>query len=518
MARLREPFTVWPPMATLGRAGSEALADAVRPRPGRRAARRRHHPRLRAGARRPHQPEEPGDRRSRAVRRTRALAGTLGAAVVRGLQGAGVAACGKHFPGHGDTLVDSHVDLPIVEHGPDRLRAIEFEPFRAAIAADVAFLMTAHVLVPALDERVAGDAVGADPAPAARRTRLRRRHPQRRSRDAGGARPLGAGRIGGAGRGGGLRRRARLQRRRRGAGGDARGAGQGGGIGDAAAGTRRRRPGPDGARQGALSSARPAGAGRRRPRGGRSSAARSTSSWPPRWRGFCDRRRRAHASRAGAGRAVCWSATGSRWSRRPARCAPTTSSAAPTNCARSASSRSTTTACWRGTATSPGCRRPAWPRWPRRGATRRSAASSPCAAATARSSCCRCSTRAGLPTIRRCWSATAIITALLAWQTTHGTVAFHGPMAEGRLALGAGRLRPGLAARRRSPSRCRWARWRRPGSRCSAHGDATRRARRRHAHAAGVAARHAVRVRAARADHPVPRGRRRAARTGSTGC
>src|SRR5262249_18986156 len=63
------------------------------------------------------------------------------------------AACGKHFPGHGDTSTDSHEELPLVEHPPDRLRAVEFEPFRAAIAEGVAFIMTAHVLVPSLDEQ-----------------------------------------------------------------------------------------------------------------------------------------------------------------------------------------------------------------------------------------------------------------------------------------------------------------------------------------------------------------------------
>jgi beta-N-acetylhexosaminidase len=76
----------------------------------------------------------------------------LGVAIVNGLQGEGVAACGKHFPGHGDTALDSHFDLPLVEHAPDRLRAVEFVPFRAAIAADVAFMITAHVLVPSIDE------------------------------------------------------------------------------------------------------------------------------------------------------------------------------------------------------------------------------------------------------------------------------------------------------------------------------------------------------------------------------
>ena len=58
----------------------------------------------------------------------------LGAAIVRGLQDNGVAACGKHFPGHGDTSVDSHLELPLVEHPPDRIRRVECVPFRAAIA------------------------------------------------------------------------------------------------------------------------------------------------------------------------------------------------------------------------------------------------------------------------------------------------------------------------------------------------------------------------------------------------
>jgi beta-N-acetylhexosaminidase len=80
------------------------------------------------------------------------LVARLGAAIVRGLQDHGVAACGKHFPGHGDTSVDSHLDLPLVEHPPDRIRRVECVPFQEAIGAGVAFLMTAHVLVPSLDE------------------------------------------------------------------------------------------------------------------------------------------------------------------------------------------------------------------------------------------------------------------------------------------------------------------------------------------------------------------------------
>ena len=77
----------------------------------------------------------------------------LGAAIIRTLQGEGIAACGKHFPGHGDTSTDSHHELPLVEHPPERLREVEFVPFKAAIDAGVATMMTAHVFVPSLDEQ-----------------------------------------------------------------------------------------------------------------------------------------------------------------------------------------------------------------------------------------------------------------------------------------------------------------------------------------------------------------------------
>jgi beta-N-acetylhexosaminidase len=80
------------------------------------------------------------------------LVSALGCALIQGLQSNGVAACGKHFPGHGDTSTDSHLELPLVEHPPDRLDAVEMVPFRAAVAAGVACIMTAHVLVPSLDE------------------------------------------------------------------------------------------------------------------------------------------------------------------------------------------------------------------------------------------------------------------------------------------------------------------------------------------------------------------------------
>jgi len=151
VARLRAPFTEWPPMATLGRAGDESLA-------------RRFAAALAAelkavgisldfapvldihtNARNP----IIGDR---ALGEDAETVARLGAAIIRGLQENGIAACGKHFPGHGDTSVDSHLALPLVEHPPDRIRRVECVPFREAVRSGVAFIMTAHILVPSLDE------------------------------------------------------------------------------------------------------------------------------------------------------------------------------------------------------------------------------------------------------------------------------------------------------------------------------------------------------------------------------
>ena len=75
-----------------------------------------------------------------------------GAELIKGMQGAGVSACAKHFPGHGDTALDSHYALPVLHHTIDRLQKIEWPPFEAAIHAGVATIMTAHVLFPALDK------------------------------------------------------------------------------------------------------------------------------------------------------------------------------------------------------------------------------------------------------------------------------------------------------------------------------------------------------------------------------
>ena len=153
VARLRAPWTLWPPMRALGESGDEALAHEV----GRVLGTELkscgldldYAPVLDVDS----NPSNPiiGDR---SFGRDPAVVARLGAAMIRGLQALGVAACGKHFPGHGDTSQDSHLELPRLPHGLERLRQVELVPFRAAIAAGVATLMTAHVVFEALDPGV----------------------------------------------------------------------------------------------------------------------------------------------------------------------------------------------------------------------------------------------------------------------------------------------------------------------------------------------------------------------------
>lgn len=74
------------------------------------------------------------------------------AAAVRGLQSAGIAACAKHFPGHGDTSTDSHLALAVTNGGPEDLAEVHLRPFSAAIRAGVKAVMTAHLRVPHLGD------------------------------------------------------------------------------------------------------------------------------------------------------------------------------------------------------------------------------------------------------------------------------------------------------------------------------------------------------------------------------
>ncbi|MEO8257091.1 MAG: beta-N-acetylhexosaminidase [Acidobacteriota bacterium] len=151
VARLTSPFTEFPALATIGRSGDAGLAARF----GRAMALELaavgvsldYAPVLDVLT----NPDNPviGDR---ALSDQPEVVARLGAAIVRALQDAGIAACGKHFPGHGDTGSDSHLELPLLEHPVERLRQVELVPFRAAIDAGVASIMTAHVFLPAIDD------------------------------------------------------------------------------------------------------------------------------------------------------------------------------------------------------------------------------------------------------------------------------------------------------------------------------------------------------------------------------
>jgi beta-N-acetylhexosaminidase len=78
----------------------------------------------------------------------------FGVAYLVGLQSGGVSACGKHFPGHGDTRLDSHLALPTILHARSRLDQVDLPPFRAAIGAGIAALMSAHIVCEKIDPGV----------------------------------------------------------------------------------------------------------------------------------------------------------------------------------------------------------------------------------------------------------------------------------------------------------------------------------------------------------------------------
>jgi beta-N-acetylhexosaminidase len=153
VARLREGFTRVPPMRALGERRDSELARAVGGVLGRELAAvgidLDFAPVLDVDT----NPENPVIG-ARSFARDPETVAALGAALARGLMDAGVAPCGKHFPGHGDTRQDSHHELPHVGHGLARLRAIELAPFRAAIDAGIPAMMTAHVVMDALDSGV----------------------------------------------------------------------------------------------------------------------------------------------------------------------------------------------------------------------------------------------------------------------------------------------------------------------------------------------------------------------------
>lgn len=150
--RLPVPFTRFPPAAMLGRTGDPQLAYEVGQAMARELAavgiNLNFAPVLDVHS----NPQNPviGDRalgtRPDVVIR---LAGPL----IRGLKDGGVIPCGKHFPGHGDTAQDSHLELPVVEKDRQSLDTVELPPFVHACRDRIESLMTAHVLYPALDPR-----------------------------------------------------------------------------------------------------------------------------------------------------------------------------------------------------------------------------------------------------------------------------------------------------------------------------------------------------------------------------
>ncbi len=148
--RLREPFTQFPPAAAIGRTGDANIAYRVGRAMGEELASvgidLNFAPVLDVHS----NPANPviGDR---AFGSDRALVSEMGVAMMRGLRDGGVIPCGKHFPGHGDTEKDSHLELPVVRRSREELERTELAPFRTAIQAGIPMLMTAHVLYPALD-------------------------------------------------------------------------------------------------------------------------------------------------------------------------------------------------------------------------------------------------------------------------------------------------------------------------------------------------------------------------------
>lgn len=152
VARLRRGFTRVPSMRALGARGDVVLAEKI----GRLLGRELravgidvdYAPVLDVDS----NPDNPviGDR---SFSRDPHVVARLGIALAQGLEAEGVASCGKHFPGHGDTVQDSHVALPRLAHQMERLDEVELVPFRAAVAANLAALMTAHVVFEAVDPR-----------------------------------------------------------------------------------------------------------------------------------------------------------------------------------------------------------------------------------------------------------------------------------------------------------------------------------------------------------------------------
>jgi beta-N-acetylhexosaminidase len=147
---LAPPFTVWPSAAELGRTGDAALVEQIARAIGRElraaGANLDFAPMLDLHI----QPESPVTRQ-RSFGADPQLVARMGRAFARGLRAGGVLTCAKHFPGHGDTRTDPHLDLPIFSGARERLESAELIPFAAAVADSVPVIMTAHILLPQID-------------------------------------------------------------------------------------------------------------------------------------------------------------------------------------------------------------------------------------------------------------------------------------------------------------------------------------------------------------------------------
>jgi beta-N-acetylhexosaminidase len=150
VSRLRKGFTEVPPMRALGVSGNAVLAHEVGALIGREVRAvgfdMNYAPVLDIDT----NPDNPIIA-ARSFGRTPELVSELGVALAAGLESVGVAACGKHFPGHGDTSQDSHLELPRLPHSLERLEQVELKPFAAAVKAGIPSMMTAHVIFEPLD-------------------------------------------------------------------------------------------------------------------------------------------------------------------------------------------------------------------------------------------------------------------------------------------------------------------------------------------------------------------------------
>lgn len=151
VARLQAPFTRWPSAEAVGAAGSTELTSAIAASIARELATVGINMNMAPVLDVLTNPENPV-MAGRTYGSDPLTVARHGIAFFRGLAEQGVIAVGKHFPGHGDTTVDSHLALPLVPHDLDRLSAVELAPFAAAISAGIPALMTAHLLIPALDQ------------------------------------------------------------------------------------------------------------------------------------------------------------------------------------------------------------------------------------------------------------------------------------------------------------------------------------------------------------------------------